>query len=380
MVLVDKSNIGMTGSVTRVQIHMTNVSGLGATKLVTSLVPALARCGDLSPVTAFVGADGGLADMCARSGIRHVQVMRRVLPNSASRLVECLKPRLRGINRQIPLLVLGDLPLACHPGQIVLLHNPHIFSSEGTSVGFGRVRSVVSQWIFLRNLANAARIVVQTSAMERALEVSGKLDMARVVRIANAPPEWARYVPERRAQIGRVDPRRGIKLVYPAAGYPHKNHCLLSRLDSAIHENSIVREIVLTIEQDANPCPHLPWVSCVGLLSQEQMVEMYSGADALLFLSRSESLGLPLIEAIAIGLPIVCPDLPYARAVCGDGAIYFDVDDPESLGRAIVDLQLRLVSGWIPDWSRQRAMIPGSWDDVAKEFAKVINASWAAAQ
>ena len=35
--------------------------------------------------------------------------------------------------------------------------------------------------------------------------------------------------------------------------------------------------------------------------------------DALLFLSTDESYGFPLIEAMFVGLPIICPDLPYAR-------------------------------------------------------------------
>ena len=48
-------------------------------------------------------------------------------------------------------------------------------------------------------------------------------------------------------------------------------------------------------------------------------------ADALLFLSEKD-FGFPLIEAMYLGLPIVCPDLPFARALWND-AIYFDPND-----------------------------------------------------
>ena len=61
------------------------------------------------------------------------------------------------------------------------------------------------------------------------------------------------------------------------------------------------------------------------------MIKEYKNADALLFLSSEESLGLPLIEAMAINIPIVCPNLDYSRNICGDSAFYFDLNNLDSL-------------------------------------------------
>jgi glycosyltransferase involved in cell wall biosynthesis len=122
---------------------------------------------------------------------------------------------------------------------------------------------------------------------------------------------------------------------------------------------------VLTIPDSLNPNPAVDWIRCVGRLSTPEMLAAYSTTDALVFLSHSESFGFPLVEAMWIGLPVVCADRHYARALCGDQAIYFDPDAPEALQAAIMELRERLDGGWWPDWTDRLAGIPKSWAQVA---------------
>jgi hypothetical protein len=72
-----------------------------------------------------------------------------------------------------------------------------------------------------------------------------------------------------------------------------------------------------------------------------------------------------------MGLPIVCADLPYAHALCSEGAIYFDPFSIDSLYSAVETLNSRLSSGWIPDWTLQLSKIPKSWDDVAAAMSAI---------
>jgi glycosyltransferase involved in cell wall biosynthesis len=62
---------------------------------------------------------------------------------------------------------------------------------------------------------------------------------------------------------------------------------------------------------------------------------LYAEADVLLFLSQYEGFGLPVIEAQARGIPVVCSDIPVLREVGGDGALYVDRDDAEMVATAI---------------------------------------------
>ncbi len=99
---------------------------------------------------------------------------------------------------------------------------------------------------------------------------------------------------------------------------------------------------------------------------------MYGEVDALFFPSTTESYGLPLLEAMALDIPILCSDLPYARWLCESEAIYFQPTDAKSASDAIAELRRRLMTGWRPDWSTALAKIPEDWDQVANKFIELL--------
>jgi glycosyltransferase involved in cell wall biosynthesis len=71
------------------------------------------------------------------------------------------------------------------------------------------------------------------------------------------------------------------------------------------------------------------------------MADLFALADALLLPSESEGFGIPMLEAGAHGVPVICSDLPTLRAVAGDAATYVD---PAAGGRvlaAAVERRLR---------------------------------------
>jgi hypothetical protein len=74
---------------------------------------------------------------------------------------------------------------------------------------------------------------------------------------------------------------------------------------------------------------------------------------------------------MCIGLPIICPDLPYARVLCGDEAIYFDPDDVSSLQAAVMELDGKLKAGWWPDWREPMKAIPQNWSAVADSMLRI---------
>ncbi|HMN79431.1 MAG TPA: glycosyltransferase, partial [Burkholderiaceae bacterium] len=158
-----------------------------------------------------------------------------------------------------------------------------------------------------------------------------------------------------------------LRLFYPSAAYDHKNHALLRRLG----ELDVIDRITVTLERDEVDGLDGPMFRSVGRLSELECLFEYRRSHALLFVSRLESFGLPLVEAMSLGLPIICPDLPYARNLCGDQAVYFADDDADSLGRAIVSLHRRLVSGWYPQWQDRLARLPRDWAAVADRLVAV---------
>ena len=65
-----------------------------------------------------------------------------------------------------------------------------------------------------------------------------------------------------------------------------------------------------------------------GYVSQEELAELYRGAACLVQPSRFEGFGLPVLEAMASGTPVVALDEPALREVAGDAAVFVDEAAP----------------------------------------------------
>jgi glycosyltransferase involved in cell wall biosynthesis len=346
------------------RLSLTNVTGLGATQLVQSLLPALERAGPVGDI--HLPAQGVLASYSRQSPGPAPRSINRRLPNAISRLFECTLGAAAFDGVQ-PLLVLGDLPLRIHGPQIVFVHTPHLLLEPAGASRSQRIKFAIARILFRANASRIDAAIVQTDTMRRGLETAYPTLAGRVHVIAQPAPEWLLDADLQRTGRTTADQKR-LRLFYPAAGYPHKNHALLRVAAERSDWQHLVDTLVVTVPADAAPSPG---IETVGRLGPTAMREEYARADALVFPSLAESYGLPLVEAMAIGLPILCADLPYARDLCGNEAIYFMPHDPAALTAAVAELDRRLTRNWWPDWTPQLKLIPNNWDDVAQRMTTI---------
>lgn len=75
-------------------------------------------------------------------------------------------------------------------------------------------------------------------------------------------------------------------------------------------------------------------VLLLGLLPDELLVPLLGAAQALVFPTRAEGFGLPVIEAFMTNTPVVASDLPAIREVAGEAAAFMIPGDPKSLVEA----------------------------------------------
>lgn len=353
-----------------IRLHLTNIVGLGAVRLLQSLLPSLVAQYNYKLEEVYLPTIGELSNFTQFEHGTLLTHYKRYLPNSISRLLECtlLGSKFDGAT---PLLVFGDIPIRCKSKQTVFVQSTLLVRGSSTGRQLGAVKYWIARWLFRRNMRYVSNFIVQTEAMKLSLIESYPEIRGRIHIIAQPAPSWLIQSQLKRTQFHNA-PELGLRLFYPAASYPHKNHRILSEIVQS--ETWPVSELTLTIPESLNPNPAISWIRCVNKLEPDAVINAYRTADALLFLSLSESFGFPLVEAMWIGLPVICPDLPYARALCGEQAIYFDPHNVFSLHTAIVELTKRRDSGWWPDWSTNLEKIPLDWQEVADAMLQLATA------
>ncbi len=72
-------------------------------------------------------------------------------------------------------------------------------------------------------------------------------------------------------------------------------------------------------------------VTVTGLVDDDELAAIYTGARALVFPSDDEGFGLPTVEALACGTPVVACDVPALHEVLGDRATFVPMDDLAAL-------------------------------------------------
>ncbi len=76
-------------------------------------------------------------------------------------------------------------------------------------------------------------------------------------------------------------------------------------------------------------------VAHAGHFDHDQLHYLYERADVFVFPSFTESFGLPLVEAMSCGLPIIASDTAVNRELCGEAGRYFDTFDAASCASAL---------------------------------------------
>jgi glycosyltransferase involved in cell wall biosynthesis len=76
-------------------------------------------------------------------------------------------------------------------------------------------------------------------------------------------------------------------------------------------------------------------VRLLGSVDPDRLEGLYAAAALMITATRFEGFGLPVLEAMARGVPVACSNLPVLREVAGDAAVWLEPGSPESIGRAI---------------------------------------------
>ncbi|MDH5479896.1 MAG: glycosyltransferase, partial [Nitrosomonas sp.] len=103
--------------------------------------------------------------------------------------------------------------------------------------------------------------------------------------------------------------------------------------------------------------------------NDSEIEELYKFTTGLIFLSRGEGFGLPLIEAAHYGVPIICSNIPVFREIAGAYATYVNLDSPQSISYEVIKWYALKNKGELPD---SRAMPKLNWEESSKCLLNAI--------
>jgi len=107
-------------------------------------------------------------------------------------------------------------------------------------------------------------------------------------------------------------------------------------------------------------------------ISQDRLIELYRDSELLVFASLVETFGLPLVEAMACGIPVISSDIPVAREICQNAAKYYIPGDAESLLDCLVDvLSDEQIQSEMKDLGMARANL-FSWDIAVEKLFQLL--------
>jgi len=100
----------------------------------------------------------------------------------------------------------------------------------------------------------------------------------------------------------------------------------------------VLEELIADLGVDAS-------VELTGWIPKDTLYLLYKRAQAFIYPSTFEGFGMPVLEAMAVGIPVACSDIPPLREVGGDAVSYFDPLDDDTIAaaleRIIADAPLR---------------------------------------
>ncbi len=163
---------------------------------------------------------------------------------------------------------------------------------------------------------------------------------------------------------------------------PLKKHCQLVKAFSMFKEKTgLPHRLVLAgcegdyadqVQQEVFESPYASDIFMTGFFSSEYMPSLYSESEGCIFPSVNEGVGMPVLEAMATGIPIACSKGGSLAEMAGNNAVYFDSDNIKEMALAIEKIAVdenyrkKAVDGEIA-WSNRF-----SWQKTAEEVVEVL--------
>lgn len=207
---------------------------------------------------------------------------------------------------------------------------------------------------------------------EKEISESEKEKIYTKYQILDTPPHrrTSRYI----LYVGAIQPRKNLEVLIDAFGIIKKDHPDL-KLVLAGEKAWLWEGIMEKIEKS----PHKKDIIVTGTVGFRDKAAILKGAEVFVFPSLYEGFGIPVLEAMACGIPVITAKNSSLPEAGGEAALYFDEKSAEDLSEKI-KMVLKFSRDLIPaDNLRNNLIEKGreqikkfSWEKCARETAEYI--------
>lgn len=249
---------------------------------------------------------------------------------------------------------------------------------------FSRAFSSWYRWLLPRLLRRVARVVANSNySRERILELYG-LPESKVIVCPFGKDE--RFKPPSQEEVARFRTEQGLPERYVLFLGSLESRKNLATLVAAWKRTTARGEGVQLVIAGGAARPAVfnasasgvrvlddPTIRPVGFFPDGQLPLLYGAAEAFALPSLAEGFGLPVLEAMACGTPVICSDNTALPEVAGDAAKLVAAREVEAWTEAIdsvlrdTDLRRRMSSSGL------KRAAEFSWEDTARDVRKVLD-------
>jgi len=216
-----------------------------------------------------------------------------------------------------------------HPRQIVVIHDAAIYNAP---TGFARSYRTYHK-LLDHILARSARIATVSQFSRRELASCLGIPSEDILLAPNGTDHFRSVVPDP-SIVDRLKLEAGKYFVTLGLSTANKNIPLAIEAYRSLNRQDINLVIVGKESSHTSGAQNLKvygGVILAGRVTDEEVAGLLRSAIALLFPSRYEGFGIPSLEAMLQGCPVIASTAPAIMEVCGDAALHFHPDDAMTL-------------------------------------------------
>lgn len=263
----------------------------------------------------------------------------------------------------LPFLLIKEKPDLVHfpyfsvpifyPGEfVVTIHDltiDHFETGRASThnLFFYKLKRLAYKIVMRRALKKAKKVIVVSQATKKEIVDHYQIDPKRIIVTYEAAEFKVRPRPSEKSLISPS------YLLYVGNAYPHKNLERLFKVFNLLKSQFSRLKLVLVGQKDffyrrlekSLSASQKKGIVFFGFADDRQLANLYTHALAFVFPSLMEGFGLPGLEAMTAGCPVLASDIPVLREVYGGAVLYFDpenIDDmAEKISQAVNNKDLR---------------------------------------